>query len=241
MIGCTCNVCLSDDPKNKRLRCSVLIQSRAGNLLIDTPPDLRTQLLREKISLVHAVLFTHHHADHVFGLDDLRIFPKYLEKDLPVYCSRKVEDFIRTAFPYAFDALSQTYGAGGVPRLEFHTIDTRAIHVLGQTIQPVPLAHGRFDVHGFRIDGLAYCTDVNRIPDGSWELLTDLDVLILDALRFQPHPTHFSLDEALAVIEQLKPKKAYLTHLSCKLVPEEALKRLPEHVQLAYDGMRIAF
>lgn len=219
----------------------MLLNLPGGALLIDTPPDLRSQLLREKVSLIHSVLFTHHHADHVFGLDDVRVFCFLLGGDLPIYCDPPVEDFIRRAFSYAFDPIVLAYPAGGVPRIDFRRIDRPSFEVLGQKVAPIPLLHGRYDVLGFRFDNLAYCTDVNKIPESSWPLLEGLDVLILDALRFHPHPTHFSFDEALEVIERVKPKRALFTHLSCKLDPEEAARRLPEHVELAHDGLRVPF
>jgi phosphoribosyl 1,2-cyclic phosphate phosphodiesterase len=239
MIGCECPVCTSDDPRNQRTRCAVAVTSAAGTLLIDTPPDLRTQLLRERIRRVHAVLFTHYHADHVFGLDDVRVFAKYLGGELPIYCDPEVEAFIRRAFCYAFDPDTQKYPAGGVPRVAFRRIERPVCQVLDRAVQPIPLRHGCYDVLGFRFGDLAYCTDVNEIPATSWSLLEGLDVLILDALRFKPHPTHFSFDEALGVIERLRPRQAYLTHLSCKLDPAEAARRLPPNVALAYDGLRL--
>lgn len=239
MIGCDCPVCTSNDPRNQRTRCAIAVTSPAGTLLIDTPPDLRMQLLREGIRRVHAVLFTHYHADHVFGMDDLRVFAKYLGGELPIYCDPDVETFIRRAFCYAFDPVAQAYPAGGVPRVSFRRIERPACRVLDHAIQPIPLRHGCYDVLGFRFGTLAYCTDVNEIPESSWPLLEGLDVLVLDALRFKPHPTHFSFDEALAVIERLRPRQAYLTHLSCKLDPAEAARRMPANVALAYDGLRL--
>ena len=241
MIGCDCPVCSSADPKDWRTRCSVLIRSPAGNLLIDTTPDLRTQLLREKIGLAHAVLFTHQHADHVFGLDDVRVFARHLGGNLPVYCEPQVEDFIRRAFSYAFDPIVRSYPAGGVPRLEFHRIERPSTQVLDHQVTPIPLKHGRYDVLGFRLADVAYCTDVNEIPTGSWPLLEGLDVLVLDALRHKPHATHFSLDEALAVIERVRPRRAYLTHISCKLDPQAARRQMPTHVELAHDGLSFLF
>lgn len=240
-IGCTCPVCQSDDPKNKRTRCAVVIHSPAGTVLIDTPPDLRTQLLREKISVVHAILFTHHHADHVFGFDDVRVLGYHLGGDIPVYCEPAVEEFLRRAYAYAFDPIVLAYPAGGVPRVVFHTLDRSKFRVLDHEVTPIPLRHGRYDVLGFRIGDVAYCTDTNEIPAESWPLLEGLDVLILDALRHTPHPTHFSLDEALAVIERVKPRRAYLTHLSCRMDPEKARAAMPDHVELAHDGLRFSF
>jgi phosphoribosyl 1,2-cyclic phosphate phosphodiesterase len=226
---------------NQRTRCSAIIQTAAGFILIDTPPDLRYQLLRERIGRIHAVLFTHHHADHVFGLDDVRVFSKYLGGDLPIYCDPEVETFIRRAFAYAFDPEVRAYPAGGVPRIEFRRIDRPSCQVLDQRVTPIPLKHGRYDVLGFRIGGLAYCTDVSGIPAESWPLLSGLEILILGALRLQPHPTHFSLDEALEVIERLKPRRALLTHISCRLDPSVAKQRMPENVALAHDGLRLVF
>lgn len=241
MIGCECVVCKSNDPRYQRTRCSVLIHSPGGNVLVDTTPDLRTQALRERIRAVDAVLFTHHHADHVFGFDDLRAFCRNRQTPLPIYCDPDVEEFLRRAFSYAFDPIVKQYPAGGVPIVEFHRVQRPTCAVLDHLVTPIPLRHGRYQVLGFRIGDLAYCTDVNQIPESSWPLLENLQVLILDALRFKTHPTHFSLDEALAVIARLKPHRAYLTHLSCQLDPEVAAPMLPAHVALAYDGMRIAF
>lgn len=241
LIGCACQVCASSDPKNKRLRSSVLIRSPAGHLLIDTSPDLRTQLLRENFGIVHAVLFTHNHADHVFGLDDVRIFAHYLKRDLPVYCEPSVESFIRNAFSYAFDPVVQNYPAGGVPRIEFRRIDRPACRILDHDVVPIPLQHGRYSVLGFRFGNLAYCTDVNAVPESSWPLLEGVEILILDALRHDRHPTHFSLDEALETVARIAPRRAYFTHISCRMDPEKARRQMPPHVELAWDGLRLPF
>lgn len=240
-LGCECPVCLSDDPKNKRTRCSVVIRSPGGTLLIDTTPDLRSQLLREKISLVHAVLFTHQHADHVFGFDDIRVLCYHLGGEMPIYCDPAVEEFLRTAYAYAFDPIVQSYPAGGVPKVSFRRIDRPSCPILDHLVTPIPLRHGRYDVLGFRFGNVAYCTDVNEIPESSWPLLEGLDVLILDALRHTPHPTHFSLEQALGVIDKVHAKRAYLTHLSCRMDPERARREMPPHVELAYDGLRFEF
>ena len=241
VIGCDCEVCQSENPRFKRLRASVLISSPGGRVLIDTTPDLRQQFLRENVPFAHAVMFTHHHADHVFGLDDVRTFSRHLGKALPIYCEPATEAFIRRAFSYAFDEEVQAYPAGGVPKIEFHRITRPTVEVLDHEVVPVPLEHGRYDVLGFRFGGLAYCTDVSRIPNESERLLEDLDVLILDALRPQKHPTHFSLDEALDVVDRLRPRRTYFTHLSCQMHPERDAKRLPEGVAFAYDGLKLAF
>ena len=237
-IGCGCPVCTSDNPKNKRLRCSLVLGLPEGNLLIDTTPDLRTQLLREGIGIAHAVLFTHDHADHVFGLDDVRMFAYYLGGPLPAYCEDFVEARIRKSFDYAFTPEAATYG-GGVPQLAFRRIATEPFAVLGQRIVPLRLGHGRFRVLGFRIGNVAYCTDTNSIPDESKPMLEGLDVLILDALRAKPHPTHFTLSEAVAAAEQFRPKRTLFTHMSHDFEHEATNAALPPGMALAYDGLRL--
>jgi phosphoribosyl 1,2-cyclic phosphate phosphodiesterase len=238
VVGCGCPTCLSTDPRNQRTRCSLVIGLPEGNLLIDTTPDLRTQLLREQIGIIHATLFTHDHADHLFGLDDLRIFPHYLGHSMPVYCEEHVEARIRRSFDYAFVEEVQAY-AGGVPQIDFRRIDLQPFSVLGVTIIPLRLWHGRFRVLGFRFGNVAYCTDTNRIPEESLELLQGLDVLILDALRPRPHPTHFSLDEAIAVAERLNPRRTLFTHMSHEIDHQWAEKHLPRGMELACDGLRV--
>ncbi|MGL6074223.1 MAG: MBL fold metallo-hydrolase [Fimbriiglobus sp.] len=242
MIGCECAVCRSTDLRNHRTRSSVLLRLPAGNLLIDTTPELRMQFLREKIPLAHAVVYTHYHADHLFGLDDVRLFPVKLGKHLPLYCADDVEAVIRQCFSYAFQTINADAPAGFVPKLEFHRIATEPFEVLGETLTPIPLKHGRFDVLGFRIGNVAYCTDVSSIPETSWPLLENLDVLALDALRpSRPHPSHLSLEESLAIIEKLAPKRAYLTHMSHEMDYEELMQTLPKGVEPAYDGLQFQF
>src|SRR5262245_31808049 len=171
---------------------------------------MRLQLLRERVSRVHAIAYTHHHVDHLFGLDDARIFPKYLGAAVPIFCEPEVERAIRKVFDYAFHERALAIPAGFLPRIEFRPVEPgRPFEALGQTVLPIRLEHGWFRVLGFRVGDLAYCTDVSKIPDESWPMLEGLDTLVLDALRFETHPTHFSLDEALAVVERLRPKRAF--------------------------------
>jgi phosphoribosyl 1,2-cyclic phosphate phosphodiesterase len=211
-------------------------------LLIDTPPELRLQLLREGIHRAHAILYTHAHADHLFGLDDARLFPKMIGGPVPIYCEQEVEEAIRRAFPYAFDERAMRIPRGGVPQVEFSRIGPdEPFWALGEEIVPIRLHHGRFRVLGFRIGGLAYCTDVSEIPEESVPKLQGLDTLILDALRPEPHPTHFCLEEALAAIERFRPRRAFLTHLSHSYDHGPAEERLPPGVRLAYDGLAIPF
>jgi len=238
-IGCGCAVCRSDDPRNKRMRCAAILGLPQGNVLIDTPPDLRLQLLREGIGIVHAVAYTHEHADHLFGLDDVRVLQFYLGKPVPLYCEEAVELRIRQSFNYAFIDREPTH-AGAVPQLEFHRIQAEPFDLLGATFLPIRLKHGpHFEVLGFRIGNVAYCTDTNEIPVESWPLLAGLDVLVLDALRDRPHPTHFSLEEALAVAQRVRPRRTVLTHVSHELDYARTNARLPAGVELAYDGQRI--
>ncbi len=238
-IGCGCRVCTSGHPRNQRTRCSVVLGLPEGNLLIDTPPDLRYQFLREGLGVVHAVLYTHEHADHVFGLDDLRLMPFFLGHPVPLYCEEIVEQRLRKAYDYAFAREPWTH-TGATPQLEFRRIGTDPFEALGVTVLPIRLHHGpRFKVLGFRIGNVAYCTDTNEIPEESWSRLEGLDMLILDGLRDRPHVTHFSLDEAIAVAQRLRPRRTLLTHISHELDHEETNARLPGDIQLAYDGQRI--
>jgi phosphoribosyl 1,2-cyclic phosphate phosphodiesterase len=239
MIGCGCAVCRSENPRNKRTRCSAVLGLPGGNLLIDTSPDVRVQLLREQIGIVHAVLYTHEHADHVFGLDDLRMMQFYLGGPVPLYCEPPVEDRIRKSFDYAFSADTHTH-AGAVPQLAFHRIGLEPFDILGAKVVPIRMKHGRrFEVLGFRFGNVAYCTDVNAIPPESMERLAGLDVLILDALRPHGHATHFSLEQAMEVVLTLGPRQTYFTHMSHELEHEATNASLPPGMALAYDGLRI--
>jgi phosphoribosyl 1,2-cyclic phosphate phosphodiesterase len=210
-----------------------------GNLLVDTPPDLRIQLLRERIGLAHAVLYTHEHADHLFGLDDLRLFPLYLGHAMPLYCEPCVERRIRKAYDYAFDPPANMHH-GGVPQLEFRTISTEPFDVLGSRAAPIRLKHGpNFDVLGFRFGNVAYCTDTNHIPDDSLRLLEGLEVFIVDALRRRAHETHFSLDEAIEVARRVGARRTLFTHMSHDLEHAATNAALPPGMELAYDGLRV--
>jgi phosphoribosyl 1,2-cyclic phosphate phosphodiesterase len=241
MIGCECGTCTSDDLRNQRYRCAVLISTPRGRILIDTPPELRLQLLREKVPFAHAVLLTHYHADHLHGLDDVRVFPLKLNGPVPIYCNAETEAKVRSTFDYA--CLDPTRPANVyVPQLDFHRIAPgEPFSVIGERILPILLEHAHFRVLGFRLGNVAYCTDVSRIPDASWPLLEGLDVLVLDALRHRKHPAHFSIGEALEVIAKLRPRQAYLTHLSHDVEHAEVQKQLPAGVELAYDGLRFEF
>jgi phosphoribosyl 1,2-cyclic phosphate phosphodiesterase len=240
MIGCDCPVCRSDNPKNHRYRSSALIQTPQGNILIDTGPELRLQLIREHISIVQAVLYTHFHVDHLYGLDDLRLVARYLGGPIPLYCSEEVEQVVRQTFSYAFT--DEAAPIGFVPKLYFNRIEPeQPFEAVGETITPIPLYHSSFKVFGFRIGDLAYCTDVNEIPETSWPLLEGVRILVLDCLRYKSHPAHLGLNEALEVIERINPERALLTHMSHEFDYDSLSASLPGGVEMAYDGMRIRF
>ena len=241
MIGCDCDVCSSTNPRNNRTRTGVAVAVSDGHILIDTPPELRLQLIREKIRYVSAAVFTHSHADHIFGLDDLRIFGFYLGGPVPLYCESPVEEQIRTSFNYAFAPPSPNNHQGAVPQLTFKRIGLEPFTLSGTTFRPIRLWHGKLPVLGYRVNDVAFCTDVSVIPDESWPLLENLDVLVIDALRDKPHPTHFNIEQSLAVVERVKPRQTYFTHISHALDHDETNERLPDRVALAYDGLRIPY
>ena len=231
-LGCSCPVCLSDNPRNRRTRSSIIVETEAGRLLVDTAPDLRTQLLREKIGKIDGVLYTHAHADHLHGIDDLRAFT--LSHDLPLYGPGDVLEEIRCRFPYIFKETRQK--GGGKPRLKLIPVG-EAFSLIGLTITPVPVFHGIIPIYGYRFDDFAYITDCSRIPDASFSLLDNCKAMILGGLRYEPHETHFSIDEACGVIKKTGPGRAWLTHI-CHDVDHDTLEHeLPEHIKPAYDGL----
>jgi phosphoribosyl 1,2-cyclic phosphate phosphodiesterase len=238
-IGCGCYVCRSANPRNQRTRSSAILGLPEGNVLIDTSPDLREQLLRERVGIVHAVLYTHEHADHVFGLDDLRLMQFHLGGPVPLYCEARVEDRIRQSFDYAFKPPVEQH-AGAVPQLVFRRIGTQPFELLGARVTPIRMMHGkRLEILGFRIGNVAYCTDASEIPPHSMEQLAGLDVLVLNALRARGHTTHFSLQEATAISRALAPRQTFFTHMSHELEHEATNAALPPGMALAYDGLRI--
>jgi phosphoribosyl 1,2-cyclic phosphate phosphodiesterase len=235
MVGCDCPVCTSPDPRNNRTRTSVALGLPRGTLLVDTTPDLRSQLLRERIGSIDAVLYTHDHVDHVYGLDDIRPICFRTSRPVTVYCEQRVERRIRAAFDYAFETVPAP--GGGLPKVVFERITAEPFELLGARVVPLRLRHGVFDVLGFRFGGLAYCTDTNEIPAATWPLLAGLDTLILDCLRPSRHPTHFSLDEALAVAARVGARRTLLVHMSHDIDHALVSSRLPAGVELAYDGL----
>lgn len=234
MIGCECATCRSDDPRDHRWRPSILIETADGTaVLVDTPPDLRTQALAFGVRRVDAILFTHAHADHLLGLDEVRRYNALQGRPIPCYGDAQTVVEVRRVFKYVFDPPQH---GGGVPRIELFRLGG-PFCLGGQTIVPVPVLHGSQPVLGYRVGPFAYLTDCSAIPAASWPLLEGVQVLVIDALRDRPHPTHFTVAQALDVIAALRPRAAYLTHI-CHDLPHAATDaRLPAGVQLAYDGL----
>jgi phosphoribosyl 1,2-cyclic phosphate phosphodiesterase len=234
-VACHCPVCQSTDPHDKRTRPSLLLEYDGRAVLFDATPDFRTQALREDLTRLDAVVFTHAHADHIFGLDDTRPFYFRQQVPIPIYGNEACLATIRRTFLYIFEGY---FPLGGVGKLDPHLIEG-PFDLWGLQLTPVPVMHGELPILGFRFKNVAYVTDVSEIPPASQALLQDLDILILDCLRHKPHHTHFSLEQALAMVEILKPRRALFTHIAHELGHEATNARLPPHVRLAYDGLKL--
>lgn len=241
VLGCHCRVCASSDPRDKRLRPSIAIlfpeaqQDRC--VMIDSGPDFRQQALREGLSHIDAVLYTHAHADHILGLDDLRPLSFKTVGKIPLYADKTTADMLKQIFEYTFSENSQyAYKA----QVELHPLEA-CTHQFGVDFISVPLWHGTLQTVGFRFGTAAYLTDMSKIPEESFALLQNLDVLILDALRRTPHPSHSNLESSLKFVEKIQPKRAYFTHISHDLGHAEVERELPPGVHMAYDGLRIPF
>ena len=234
VIGCNCNICLSSNPKDKRLRVSIVIETDNNKqLLIDCSPDLRQQFLANNIQQIDAVLVTHEHNDHIIGLDDLRPINFKQGAVLPMYAMSRVIKDVEDRFRYVF----RENPYPGAPRIETHVIDTDSIVVEGQEIECIKIMHGRLPILGFRINDFAYITDIKSIQEGQKKRLENLKVLIISTLQHKEHFSHMNLEETLALIEELKPEKAYLTHMGHRLsLHDELLESLPEGVFPAFDG-----
>ncbi len=236
VIGCSCPVCLSSNKKNHRTRSSILIRKGGRNLLIDTAPDLRYQALKNRVVSIDSVIFTHPHADHILGLDELRIFNYIQKKEIPAYADPYTLSRIQTMFPYAFSEANR--GGLSRPKLVPHEI-IGPVDILGMRIVSFPVFHGPVMNHAVRIDDLVYLTDCKGIPPESWEALEGVRTLIVGAVKYEPHESHFGIHEALELIERLNPRQAYITHLSHSIEHEELSDRLPSSVYTAYDGLVI--
>jgi phosphoribosyl 1,2-cyclic phosphate phosphodiesterase len=241
IIGCDCEVCTSVDPRDRRTRCSALVQSDGLSILIDAGPDFRAQALRERIGGLDAVLFTHHHFDHVVGLDDLRPFLFRNRRAIPCFADATTAPVLRRSFSYIFDDGSYP----GVPNLTLNefagpfSVQSRAGDSASVKVTPVPLLHGDLPVTGYRIGNLAYLTDVSTIPQASFDLLSGVDVLVIDALRRRPHPTHFSVDEALEAATRIGARETRLIHLTHSMLHAREDALMPTGVRLGYDGERL--
>ena len=236
-LCCPCDVCQSDDPRNKRLRASALIQDNGDNFLIDTSTDLRQQCLRYNITKIDGVLYTHHHADHVHGIDELRCFNFFNKTVIPCYGNELTLSTIQRNFSYIFNGEKPM--GGGVPKLDMITLNGASFDLGGLKVTPVDIQHGNIIILGYKVNNAAYVTDCSGLPEQTKEVLSGLDVLVLNALGFEPHATHFCLEQALEAIEELKPKRAILTHINHKFDHEAVSKMLPENVELAYDGLTV--
>jgi phosphoribosyl 1,2-cyclic phosphate phosphodiesterase len=234
MVGCHCKVCSSPDPRDKRTRASILVECGGQRILVDTSTDLRSQALREAIPHIDAVLLTHTHADHIHGIDDLRGFHFIHRRIIPCYGSPQTMAKVTASFAYIFEGLGSE---GYSPLLEPFEVEA-PFELFGCRILPVPILHGNFDATGYRFDNAAYLTDCSEIPQSSMALLQGLDLLIIDALRYSPHPNHFNIEGALEVVRALKPRRTILTHLTHE-VHQSDQERLPEGVEFAYDGLVI--
>lgn len=237
VIACECDVCQSTDPRDKRLRTSVMFSKAGRNVVVDTGPDFRQQMLREKVRSLDGVVFTHPHKDHIAGMDDIRSFNFKQRRDMDVYANALTTEALQREFYYVFETVKYP----GVPAVELHHIDEdQPFEVAGMNFQPIPVLHYKMPVLGFRVGDLAYVTDANFIPEKSMARLQGLKVLVLNALRRKKHLSHFTLEEALEIVEQLQPERAYFTHISHLMGSHaDTSKDLPPHVSIAYDGLQV--
>jgi phosphoribosyl 1,2-cyclic phosphate phosphodiesterase len=236
-IGCTCAVCTSPDPHDRRTRPSVLIEYNGHVILIDTTPDFREQALREGVRQLDAVLYTHAHADHILGLDDLRPLSFHRDGRIPLYASDTVARVVRGMFRYIFD---DEYKYGTMAQVEMHTV-AGPVELYGARFEPVKVLHGETEIYGYRFGAAAYLTDFSTIPEESFAQLQGLDILFLDALRHKPHPTHSTVENSVRIVERLRPRRAFFTHICHDLPHEETNASLPPHVRLAHDGLKLEF
>ena len=236
VIGCSCEVCKSVDFKNQRTRCSAMIQVNSKTLVIDVGPDFRQQMLRERVKKIDAILITHEHKDHTGGLDDVRPFNFMHKMNMPVYARNSVCEQLKNEYNYIF----KTNPYPGAPRVVLHEIENKPFLIEDIEIKPIEGLHGQLLVFGFRITNLTYITDMNKISETELNKIKGTEVLVINALQKEEHPSHFRLDEALKIVSKINPKKAFLTHLSHRIGTHFEIERdLPENVKIAYDGLEV--
>ncbi len=239
-IGCDCAVCTSPDPHDRRTRPSIMVQWNGHTVLVDTTPDFREQAIRERINKIDAVLYTHGHADHILGLDDVRplSFPRVTGGGkIPLFATESTAQVLRHVFRYIFEG---DYKYGGLAQVELRDVNG-PIEIGGASFIPLTVHHGDFPIEAYRFGSAAYLTDFSSVPDETMRQLEGLDILFLDALRHHPHPTHSSVEQSLKIVEQLKPKRAFFTHISHDLPHEETNASLPDNVRLSHDGLKLEF
>lgn len=234
-IACDCPTCTSNDFRDKRLRTSLLIQTVTTNIVIDTSPDFRQQMLIHKVRHLDALIYTHSHYDHIGGFDDLRAFNFQTHAPISVFASQNTIEHLKRVYPYAFGEADQI--GGGIPIIDVRIIDSEPFEINGIEFIPIPMKHGILDVMGYRVGDFAYCTDTNHIPEDSMKLLNGLKILILDALRYEKHPTHFNIQEAMDIVKILRPEITYFTHIAHQIKHAETELTLPPNIRLSYDGI----
>ncbi len=236
VIACHCPICTSADPRDQRLRSSIMLSQNDRNVVIDTGPDFRQQMLRARVQRLDGVVFTHEHKDHIAGLDDIRAFNYFQREKMNVYCTEAVEIALKREFAYAFSDFKYP----GIPEIELNRISNAPFDVAGMHLSPIEVIHMKMPVFGYRIGDFTYITDANYISESEKEKIKGSKILVLNALRREKHPSHYALDEALALVDELQPEVAYFTHISHQLgLHEEVSKELPSHVHLAFDGLTL--
>jgi len=236
LISCACKVCKSNDSKDKRLRTSILIETKGKTFIIDTGPDFRQQMLREDVKKLDAVIFTHEHKDHTAGFDDIRAYNYIHKKKMDVYASERVQEAIRREFAYIFSDFKYP----GIPEINLHLLENKLTVIDGIDVLPIKVMHYKSPVFGFRLKDFTYITDANYISETEKEKIKGTKILVINALRREPHISHFTLKQAIEIVEELNPERAYFTHISHQLgLHNDVQKELPSNIELAYDGLKI--